>query len=196
MAHEAQRLFFKNIKDDLPEYFDRVNVVDFGSKDYNGSLKSLFTNSEYIGVDISPGRNVNVVSAAHNYSVNIPTYDTVVSGEMLEHDEYWKKSLKKMYDILLPEGLLVISCAGKDRPEHGTKRTDGHLYGTTQDYYMNLEPKHIRQVLKESMFQDSECFDYNQDTYFYNIKKSLWVIPRFNTTFTISVFGYIISIFI
>ena len=62
MAHEAQRLFFKNIKDDLPEYFDRVNVVYFGSKDYNGSLKSLFTNSEYIGVDISPGRNVDVVS--------------------------------------------------------------------------------------------------------------------------------------
>lgn len=169
MAHEAQRLFFQEVKYQLPEYFHKAKVVDFGSKDYNGSLKEFFTESDYIGVDISEGKNVNFVSKCHEFTTN-DKFNVVVSGEMLEHDEYWKESLKKMYDLLLPGGLLVISCAGKDRPEHGTRRTDGHLYGTTQDYYMNLEPEHFREILKEEMFEDSHCFDYNQDTYFYGIK--------------------------
>ncbi len=171
MAHQAQRMFFDNIKNDMPQYFDKVRVVDFGSKDYNGSLRDMFTNSLYIGVDISVGKNVDVVSAAHKYVVTTPSYDTVISGEMLEHDEYWELSLKKMYEILLPNGLIVLSCAGPGRPEHGTRRTDGHLYGTTQDYYKNLSSKDIRKILKKGMFQDSECFEYNQDTYFYGIKK-------------------------
>lgn len=169
MAHEAQKTFFNQVKSQFPEYFDKVKVVDFGSKDYNGSLKEMFTNETYIGVDISEGKNVDVVSKAHEFKPQ-SRFDIAVSGEMLEHDEYWRQSLQNMYDLLLPNGLLVISCAGKDRPEHGTRRTDGHLYGTTQDYYMNLEPQHFRQILKEDMFQDSECFGYNQDTYFYGIK--------------------------
>lgn len=170
MAHTAQKMFFENIKKDLPDYFNNVRVVDFGSKDYNGSLKDLFTNSLYVGVDISDGKNVDVVSKCHEFSDN-KVYRTVISGEMLEHDEYWKLSLKNMYKVLEKGGLLAISCAGKDRPEHGTRKTDGHLYGTTQNYYMNLEPHHFRKVLQESMFEDSECFDYNQDTFFYGIKK-------------------------
>lgn len=169
MAHDAQRMFFESVKDSLPAYFNKVSVVDFGSKDYNGSLKEFFIDSNYIGVDISEGNNVDYVSKCHEFVTN-ERFDTVVSGEMLEHDEYWKQSLKNMYTLLKPQGLLVISCAGKGRPEHGTRRTDGHLYGTTQDYYMNLEPKHFREILKEIMFEDSECFDYNQDTYFYGIK--------------------------
>lgn len=170
MAHTAQRIFFDEVRQQMPKYFTKVKVIDFGSKDYNGSLKEFFTDSDYIGVDISEGKNVDYVSKCHEFTTN-EKFDVVVSGEMLEHDEYWRLSLKKMYDLLLPNGLLVISCAGKDRPEHGTRRTDGHLYGTTQDYYMNLEPEHFREVLKEDMFEDSNCFGYNQDTYFYGIKK-------------------------
>ena len=171
MAHEAQKFFFKQVQEQFPQHFKNVAVIDFGSKDYNGSLKEFFKNSTYIGVDISPGENVDVVVKAHEYPVDIPHFDTVISGEMLEHDEHWRLSLQKMYKVLKRGGLLCISCAGKDRPEHGTRKTDGHLYGTTQDYYTNLEPHHFREILNEEMFEDSECFGYNQDTYFYGIKK-------------------------
>ena len=171
MAHEAQRIFFKEVKDQLPEHFNNVRVADFGSRDYNGSLKEFFTNSDYIGIDISKGKNVDVVCPAHEYK-SYKLFDTVVSGEMLEHDQYWKESLANMYNLLRKGGLMVISCAGKDRPEHGTRRTDGHLYGTTQDYYKNLEEPDFRSILKEEMFEDSNCFGYNQDTYFYGIKKN------------------------
>lgn len=169
MAHTAQQIFFQSVKDQLPQYFTGVTVVDFGSKDYNGSLREMFTDSSYTGIDISEGKNVDVVCEAHKFRSNTQ-YDVVVSGEMLEHDEHWEKSLSNMYSLLRSGGLLVISCAGNGRPEHGTRRTDGHLYGTTQDYYKNLSPENIREVLKEDMFEDSEVIDYNQDTYFYGIK--------------------------
>lgn len=169
MAHPAQQIFFQEVKNQLPKYFNKVNVIDFGSKDYNGSLKEFFTDSTYIGVDISEGNNVDIISKAHEYKTD-KQFDTVVSGEMLEHDEYWRESLANMYSLLKNGGLLCISCAGKGRLEHGTTRTDGHLYGTTQDYYMNLEPSHFREVLKENMFKDSNCIEYNGDTYFYGIK--------------------------
>lgn len=169
MAHEAQRIFFEEVKSQLPEYFIGVQVVDFGAKDYNGSLKELFSNSNYTGVDISEGKNVDVVKEAHLYNP-ATQFDTVVSGEMLEHDEHWKESLLNMYRLTRSGGLIVVSCAGKDRPEHGTRRTDGHLYGTTQDYYMNLEKKHFEEIYTDKMFQDYEIIEYNQDTYFYGIK--------------------------
>ena len=88
MAHKAQKDFFQEVKNKFPNSFKNVDVVDFGSKDFNGSLKEFFTDSNYVGIDISEGKNVDVVSKAHLYQPD-NQFDVVVSGEMLEHDEYW-----------------------------------------------------------------------------------------------------------
>jgi len=170
MAHTAQREFFERVKRLFPESFDNVDVVDFGSLDVNGNLKDLFTNSNYTGVDIVAGRNVDVVSKAHEYNPKTK-YDTVVSGEMLEHDEYWQQSLQNMYRLCKKGGLIAISCAGRGRPEHGTRRTDGNEWGTG-DYYMNITPEHIMEVYKSDMFEEW-YFEENEtahDTYFYGKK--------------------------
>lgn len=171
MAHQEQKYFFNKVKEKFPSNFDNVKVLDFGSLNVNGSLFEMFTNSEYIGIDIVEGSNVNVVSKAHEYTSDTQS-DTIVSGEMLEHDEYWVESLKNMYSLCKNGGLIAISCAGKDRPEHGTERT-GDCWGTSNDYYMNVEPKDIKKVYKTNMFSDM-YFEENtisKDTYFYGIKK-------------------------
>lgn len=171
MAHKEQRNFFETVKSKYPDFFNKSNVIDFGSLDVNGSLKDLFVDSYYTGVDIVPGNNVDVVLKAHEYKSDM-LHDVVISGEMLEHDEYWELSLKNMYDICRQEGLIAISCAGKDRPEHGTRRSDGNEWGTG-DYYKNLEPKDISTVYTQEMFTDY-YFGTNEeskDTYFFGIKK-------------------------
>lgn len=171
MAHLAQQRFFESVKEKYPDHFHKVKVIDCGSLDVNGSLKHLFTDSVYVGVDIVPGKNVDVVSQIKDLPARTK-YHTVVSGEMLEHDETWKESLEKMYQLAKKGGLIAISCAGKDRPEHGTIKSDGNEWGTG-DYYMNIEPKHIKQVYKRDMFKDW-YFEENtvaKDTYFYGIKK-------------------------
>lgn len=171
MAHQEQQNFFVKVKTFYPEYFKNVKVIDFGSLDVNGSLKYLFEDSVYIGVDIVQGRNVDIVSKAHEFS-SAQTFDAVISGEMLEHDEYWRDSLLNMYKICKPNGLIIFSCAGKDRPEHGTVRT-GDQWGTSDNYYKNLEPSDVQEVFTKEMFKDY-YFEENRtshDTYFYGIKK-------------------------
>lgn len=172
MAHTAQKDFFKNVKEIFPDKFNNASVIDCGSLDVNGSLKDLFTNCDYIGVDIVPGKNVDVVLAIKDLPDK--QYDTVVSGEMLEHDEYWAESLLKMYAIAKNGGLIAISAAGEGRPEHGTARTTGKdkIWGTSPDYYQNITEEMIEQVYKKDMFVDYRI-KYNadaKDIYFYGIK--------------------------
>jgi SAM-dependent methyltransferase len=140
MSHSEQRRFFKRVRQRFPEAFTRVGVLDCGSLNVNGTLRDLFTDSDYCGVDIRPGPNVDYVSRIHELPFAAGAFDTVVSAEMLEHDEYWRESLQAMYEMLRGGGLLAISAAGTGRKEHGTQRaTDGNrLYGTSPDYYRNL----------------------------------------------------------
>lgn len=171
MAHPEQKEFFKSVKSKHPRFFNEVDVLDCGSLNVNGTLEDLFEDVTYIGIDIVAGNNVDIVTPIHKYETK-RQYGTVVSGEMLEHDEHWRLSLMRMYDLCKNGGLIAFSCAGKDRPEHGTTRT-GNIWGTSADYYKNLEPSDIKEVYKEDMFSEW-YFEENtnsKDTYFYGIKK-------------------------
>lgn len=170
MAHKEQKDFFDSVKDIFPKNFTNVRAIDCGSLDVNGSLKRMFDDSEYTGVDIVAGKNVDVVS--HIKDLELSGFDTVVSGEMLEHDETWKDSLQKMYDMAKSGGLLAISCATEGRREHGTTRTNGKQWGTSPDYYMNLTEKHFREVFKGDMFSEMHFSTNNisHDIYFYGKK--------------------------
>jgi len=172
MAHPAQKEFFRKVKEKYPDSFHKVAVLDCGSLDVNGTLKDIFTDSVYIGVDIHAGHNVDIVSRIKDLETTDKLFDTIVSGEMLEHDDSWRESLQKMYDLCKAGGLIAISCAGTGRPEHGTRKT-GALWGTAPDYYMNLTEDDFREVYKSGMFSDM-YFEYNErahDQYFYGIKK-------------------------
>jgi hypothetical protein len=72
-----------------PEHFKDNKVLDIGSLDINGNNKFLFDNSEYIGLDIAEGNNVDVVCIGHEYDAPDETFDTIISTEALEHDMYY-----------------------------------------------------------------------------------------------------------
>lgn len=149
MSHQAQRDYFAGLAAKYPTYFERVKVLDCGSLDVNGSLRPLFVDCEYVGLDFRAGKNVDLVSKVHIAPLADGSFDTVVSAEMLEHDEHWADSLLRMHALLRPGGLLAISCAGPTRKEHGTRKHGGKngLYGTGPDYYRNLTPAMICSVL-------------------------------------------------
>lgn len=168
MAHQAQRQWFEKIKQKFPDSFKGKRVLDCGSLDVNGSLKDLFTDCEYIGIDIHPGNNVHVVIKAHEYWA--PKFDTLVSAEMLEHDEYYQLSLQHMYHLLKPGGLMAISAAGKGRAEHGNH---GENWGTSPDYYRNLLEEDIRGIFDLDSAFSEYAIEYNpqaKDIYFYGVK--------------------------
>src|SRR5579863_8714989 len=118
MAHPAQRKFCKSVKSKFPSFFKRKVIVDIGSLDINGSNRYLFWKCMYTGVDVIKGKNVDVVMKGHEYLYSLKDsipIDTIISTEALEHDNTYFKTLKAMYEVLRPGGLLLITCAGDGR---------------------------------------------------------------------------------
>jgi SAM-dependent methyltransferase len=189
MAHPEQRAFFERVKYLHPWSFKDVRVLDCGSLNVNGTLRDLFTGGTYTGVDVVAGRDVDIVCKVHEFGrlkpesmdVVFDQYDTIVSAEMLEHDPHWRLSLKRMYELLKPGGLLAISCAGPGRPEHGTPRTTGPDAVWTDpanpDYYRNISTGDIAEALglkprggPFKWWELSGRETWPQDTYFWGMK--------------------------
>lgn len=144
MAHESQRVFFDAVRRHFPEYFQWRNVLEVGSLDINGSLRDFFQNCNYVGVDIGPGPGVDITCSGHELLFPDESFHTVISAECFEHNPYWQQTFGKMVDLTHPDGLIVFSCAGEGRPEHGTTRSDVGSSPLTVsagwDYYRNLTP--------------------------------------------------------
>jgi SAM-dependent methyltransferase len=145
------------MKAKFPEYFYKKKVLEAGSLDINGSVRGFFTACWYTGVDVGAGKGVDLVSPIHEV-VATEEFDVVVSTEMLEHDQHWQLSLKRMYDNLKPGGLFIFSCAGPTRQEHGTKRTTPGDSPYTTDYYRNISIEDFRSILPEEFFSESSIY--------------------------------------
>lgn len=176
IMHAEANDFIAQVKRELPQYFTGKRVLEVGSLDINGSVRGYFEDCQYTGIDLAEGRGVDVVSQAHEF-VQAHAYDVVISSEMLEHDEYWIDSLNAMYNNLRPGGLMVLTCAGPQRPEHGTARTnDAYSSPFTADsnYYRNISVEDFSGVLPMDLWSDAEL-GYGrggEDLYFRGVKRA------------------------
>lgn len=158
--HKRVKNFCTHIKHLFPHYFSGKNVLDCGSIDINGNNRYLFSASTYTGIDIVSGRNVDFVSPAHLFSPGIE-YDVVISTEMLEHDEHYEKSLRNMFALLKPGGLMLLTAAGTGRPEHGTAKAHPGDSPATHDYYKNITVEMLASAIDMEAF---EWFEISYDT--------------------------------
>lgn len=164
MAHKAQMEFVASVQERLPDMFERKRVLEIGSLDVNGSFRDLFTNCEYVGVDIVDGKCVDVVCKGHEYRSD-RMFDVVCSGECFEHDEYYERTLRNMLNHLEPGGLMFFTCATTGRPEHGTAQKGGALYGTSPDYYKNITEQDVRAVIDPDVWFEDYEFIVNEEAH-------------------------------
>lgn len=165
MAGDADQNMWKDeLKRMFPEHFENIRVLDVGSADMNGTNRPWFTNCEYVGLDIAPYKNVDVVTVAHEYDAPDESFDTVCSTSELEHDIHWKKTLVKMVQLLKPGGLMWFD-APHNWAEHGTKINSpmdsltSRLDDEWADYYKNMTMEDIQETLDlESIFEKYELF--------------------------------------
>ena len=178
MSHKVQQDWCKGLKIAMPRFFKDQAVIEMGSLNVNGSLRPLFDDCVYTGVDVVPGKDVDVVGMFHGIEfkdVQVLPFDVVCSVNSLEHDMYFDKTLPKMYDILRPGGLMFIS-AGFKWEEHGTLKSAPQASGTTQlggswaDYYRNVTPEDIMRHFKYEMFQWYMLGICHKDVQFVGIK--------------------------
>ena len=136
--HQEQRDFLAGVDGRLKG----LKVLEFGSLDINGSARDVYPKAaEWVGVDWRDGPAVDEVSLAHEWSGD-KDFDAFVTGEMLEHDPYWRDSLANGVAHIKPDGIVVITCAGPGRKSH---RPDCAPKG----HYENLAPAVLESALKE-----------------------------------------------
>ena len=179
MAHAQQQNFFNSVKNKFPDMFTNKLVLDIGSLDINGSNKPLFDNCIYTGVDLLPGKNVDLISKGNELLFPDNSFNVVISGECFEHDMFYQDTIKNMYRLLKSGGLFTFTCASTGRPEHGTRRSSPdnapflEEFGEWADYYKNLTEDDIRQIFPiEEKFRIFQ-FQYEPETcdlYFWGIK--------------------------
>lgn len=171
MSHQAQKDFCANVRKRFPQFFAGVRVVDIGSLDINGNNRELFTDSEYCGIDLGPGPNVDIVGRAHECAIEDESQDVVISTEALEHDAECPETLRAALRWLRPGGLLLLTCAGPGRAEHGTRRSEPGASPFTQEFYHNLTVAEITESLQvDEAFSSFEFDEVPGDLRFWGIK--------------------------
>lgn len=98
-----------------------LRVVDVGSQDVNGSYRPIFDSPawRYTGVDLAPGRNVDIV-LAHPYrwrELPSGSADVLVSGQAFEHVSQPWAAILEVARVLAPGGICCI-VAPSSGPEH------------------------------------------------------------------------------
>jgi SAM-dependent methyltransferase len=100
------------------------SILEVGSYNVNGSLRAIVSKlgpREYIGVDLTPCNHthepcasrpcVDSVCNAENLieEYGLDRFDVVISTELLEHAEDWKKAVHNFKGVLKSGGLLLLT---------------------------------------------------------------------------------------
>lgn len=118
------------------------DVVEFGGRNFNGTIKDHFPDTNYTSLDIEPGNGVDIVANAATWRTDVK-YDAVVCCEVFEHTPQIAAIIESAYEALKPKGYLLATCAIDPRAPHGS---DGDEV-KRGEYYANPDPGHLVQLL-------------------------------------------------
>lgn len=172
MAHPSQREFVERVRDKFPEFFDLCRVLEVGSRNVNGTVRDLFSDCHYTGIDCHGGKMVDIVTVAHEFRPGEESiYDTVISCEAFEHDPHLRQTIDMIHRVLRPGGLFVATWASDQREEHGTTRTGDDAWGPDPDYYHGVSASEFYGILgdrfKHHWFEDGRN---GTDVYFWGFR--------------------------
>ena len=141
--HAAAYAWIRETLQRLPK---PTRVIEFGSRDINGSPRSLLPVTPYVGVDLVDGPGVDVVADAATYEPQAKA-DLVLCCEVLEHSEYAGDIVKNAVACVAPGGHVLITCATTGRAPHSA--VDG---GPLQagEFYRNVPARELDDWLGEA----------------------------------------------
>lgn len=112
----------------LPSEIKGKRLIEIGSYDVNGSYSYFvkdYLPSEYIAVDMQSCNHSHPTCVTHVLNcldlVNVfglESFDYVISTEMLEHAEHWKKCISIIKQLTKLEGYIVLTTRSPGFPLH------------------------------------------------------------------------------
>lgn len=107
-----------------PDMVRGKRVLEVGAADVNGGLREVLERwgpSEYLGIDIAPGKNVDVVCSIEDIPqrFDAASFDVVISTEVLEHVRDWRSAVRNLKYALRPGGHLLLTTRSYGMPYHG-----------------------------------------------------------------------------
>jgi len=96
---------------DAPQKPQRRLVVDVGGANVNGGYRDVFPDARfrYIAVDLAEGEGVDIVlDDPYKLPFEDGSVDVVISGQMLEHCEFFWQAHAEMMRVLAPDGVLFL----------------------------------------------------------------------------------------
>ena len=186
MSHIEQQQYIEQVQSKFPNSFNSKKVLEVGSLNINGTVRQFFTACEYVGIDVGAGPCVDIVCGGQEYDAPDASFDTIISCECFEHNPFWFETFENMIRMCKSGGLVIMTCAGTDREEHGTLRTSPHNSPLTVDlgwgnYYRNLNEFDFKVKMKlddyfsehefSEVIHSGEANPNAKDLYFWGLRK-------------------------
>lgn len=173
MAHFQQLQFVNLLSRHMTADWTGLSVLEIGSANVNGSIRPFFAGSQYTGVDLTPGPDVELVASGHEVTSPDNSFDLTISCECFEHNPKWLETFVNMHRMTKAGGVCVVTCASRGRLEHGTTRTrpfdSPSSLSIGWDYYRNLNREDFERRLPLAQMFESHAFlrnDVSKDLYF------------------------------
>jgi SAM-dependent methyltransferase len=123
------------VKQAIEKWGPFESVLEFGSRDVNGSVRPLFGDAIYLGVDLVEGSGVDIVADAKTFRSDM-RYDVVVCTNVFEHEKNWRDIVYSAWLALRKDGIFIVTTVRDPFPHH-SKVDGGGL--RPHEYYGNIE---------------------------------------------------------
>jgi hypothetical protein len=142
-------------------------VLDIGGRDINGTCRPHFPNADYWALDITDGPGIDFVADATTWNPDTE-YDIVVCAEVFEHARGWRDIPRTAFAALVPGGKFIVTTATGMRAPHNA--TDGGAWVPQGEYYGNVDPEELLQVLQAAGFESVTVDVLGEDVRAYAVK--------------------------
>lgn len=138
---------------------EALSVVEFGSRNVNFTVRPLFPNADYWGIDAQPGPCVDEVADAASWRP-FWTVDLLVCCEVFEHTPDWPAIVENAFSVVRSGGRVVFTCAGPGRAVHGVNIDDPLAPG----HYENVSSAQLAAAMTLAGFVDIEYGEVANET--------------------------------
>lgn len=110
--HKSSYIKMREFRDKYLDLEQKLKIIDLGSMDVNGCYKPIFArpNWKYRGIDLEKGPNVDIVLAdPYDWKeIDDESIDVFVSGQALEHIEFFWVTFQQVARKLKPGGIACV----------------------------------------------------------------------------------------